>query len=38
MKKVKIPQSEKDKGLICVEYQIIAEDTTVELEIRQGKN
>lgn len=38
MKKLQIPQSEKDKGMIWVEYKLIEENVIVELKIQQGMN
>jgi hypothetical protein len=38
MKRLIIPDSEKAKGMIWVEYQLIEYDTIVEVQIRQGVN
>lgn len=38
MKRLIIPQSEKDKGMVWVEYKLIEENIVVELKIQQEMN
>jgi hypothetical protein len=38
MKRLEIPNEEKDKGMIWVEYELLEVDTVVELKIQQEKN
>ncbi len=38
MKRLQIPQPEKDKGLIWVEYEVVEVGTTAEIQIQQGLN
>ena len=38
MKRLSIPDEEKAKGMIWVEYKIVEYDTIVELQIQQGEN
>jgi hypothetical protein len=38
MKRLQIPQTEKDKGMIWVEYKLLEENVIVELKIQQEKN
>lgn len=38
MKRLQIPQSEKDKGMIWVVYLVLEENVIVELKIQQEVN
>lgn len=38
MKRLSIPECEKQKGMMWVEYQLIEYNTIVELQIQQGVN